>query len=226
MYCGEWSLVKRTHPGLTVIPLRCRCWTCDECRSLRKAQLVAEAIAGQPTIFITLTSRNRASTTPHQAAQALAVAWRQVRREYIKKHGRGSLAFVAVFEATKRGWPHLHIAARAKWVDQVWLSKRMAHLIGAPIVDVRRIKGLRKVAAYVSKYIGKNPQRFEGTKRYWRSKDYLLPAANTDENQERLPEPWLVVQMHWRAYVAEWELLGYFARYGRAEADLTVWAPP
>jgi len=202
MFCAEWALVKNTLSGVTVIPLKCKCWTCDECRPCRTKRLVEEAKRGLPTLFITLTSRRRPGMTPAQAARAQVRAWRQVRREYIAEHGKGSLAFLAVFEQTKRGWPHLHIVARCKWLSQKWLSKRMGELDDSPVVDVRRVHGLRKVAAYVTKYISKDPHRFDGVKRYWRSLDYLLPPAE-DPDDPWLEIPlWVVVRRFWE-FVAE-----------------------
>jgi len=111
MFCAEWALVKIQFRTATVLPLKCKCWTCDECRPGRTKRLVEEAKSGKPTIFITLTSRKRASLTASQAAVLLAHAWRQVRHEYIREHGKGSLAFLAVFEETKRGWPRKPNAA-------------------------------------------------------------------------------------------------------------------
>jgi hypothetical protein len=202
MFCAEWALVKTEFRTATVIPLKCKCWTCDECRPGRTRRLVEEAKRGAPTLFITLTSRRRASLTPSQAAQALVAAWRQVRREYIREHGKGSLPFLAVFEATKKGWPHIHIVARAKWLDQRWLSRRMAALNNSPVVDVRRVHGLSKVAAYVSKYIGKNPHRFAGVKRYWRSLDFLLPPPE-DDGDPWNDVPWWRVEPRFWLFVAQ-----------------------
>jgi len=226
MFCAEWSLVKRLQPGIIVIPLRCRCWSCEYCRPWRAAQLVQEAKAGKPNLFITLTSRYQTNRSPAAAARDLVRAWRQVRAEYLKKHGPGSLPFLAVFEATKRGWPHLHIVARARWVDQGWLSKRMAALIGSPVVDVRRVKGLGQLAAYVAKYIGKDPHRFAGTKRYWRSRDYLKPLKEDDNSDGDTGVPWRVVQQHWRTYAEETEALGFVALYGRSNVTLYCRGPP
>jgi len=197
MFCAEWALVKIVVNRATVLPLKCKCWTCEECRPGRTKRLVEEAKSGAPTLFITLTSKRRASLTASQAAVLLAHAWRKLRREYIREHGKGSLAFLAVFEETKRGWPHLHIVARCKWLNQRWLSNRMRDLHDSPVVDVRRVHGTKKVAAYVSKYIGKNPHRFVGVKRYWRSLDYLIrPPPDDDDPWSEVPW-WEVVQRYW-----------------------------
>jgi len=209
MFCSEWALVKTEFRTATVIPLKCKCWTCDDCRPGRTRRLVEEAKRGAPTLFITLTSKRRASLTPSQAAQALVDAWRIVRREYIREHGKGALAFLAVFEATKKGWPHLHIVARCRWLNQRWLSARMAELHDSPVVDVRRVHGQSKVAAYVSKYVGKNPHRFAGVKRYWRSLDYLFPVAETPYDPWDDCPLWHVEQRYWLFVADDMQAAGY-----------------
>jgi len=153
-------------------------------------------------------------------------AWRTIRSEYIEEHGKGSLAFLAVFEETKRGWPHLHIVARAKWIDQPWLSKRMGQLHNSPVVDVRRVTGLGKVAHYIAKYIGKNPHRFEGVKRYWRSLDYLNPVAELEPDDDAPPAHWERVQTHWRNMAECLERVGFIAVYGRRQVVLRYGVPP
>lgn len=225
MFCSEWALVKLQTKTVEVLPLRCRCWSCDECRPIRAARLVHEAKAGKPNMFITLTTKRTPTGCPHAAARDLAHAWRKVRREYIAKHGKGSLAFLVVFEATKRGWPHLHMVARCKWIGQKWLSKRMKELIGAPHVDVRRIKGLNKVAEYVTKYIGKNPHRFEGTKRYWRSQDYLFPPADSDETPTYVSDHWQIVKADWLRVIDGFMNGGYTLEMTTRRAVLTRCAP-
>jgi len=202
MFCGEWSLVKRHGNGATVLPLKCKCWTCDECRPMRTKRLVEEAKRGKPNTFVTLTSRRRRGLTRDEAAVAIVRAFRILRREYIREHGKGSFPFLAVFEETKRGWPHVHMVCRTKWISRKWLKKRMGELTDSPVVHVRRVKGLRKVASYITKYISKNPHRFAGVKRYWRSLDYLLPPAEDDDDPWLEVPVWHIVQRFWE-FVAE-----------------------
>jgi len=205
-----------------VIPLRCRCWHCDECAPARKAQLVNEAKQGRPDLFITLTSRNRSKWTADYAAVQLAKAWRIVRAEFLRLHGKNSLPFLAVFERTKRGWPHIHIVARCHYLDRVWLSNRMKDLTDGPSVHVRRIHGKSKVAAYICKYLSKNPERFPGTKRYWRSRDYLVTFRKPPV--WAVPQPdheWSVVKEDWRSFAGYRESRGQRVTWERYEA--TIW---
>ncbi len=220
MFCSEWSLVKVEFPEITVMPLRCRCWSCDECRPGRTRRLVEEAKTGLPTLFITLTSRWRSDRTPSWAAQELVKCWRNIRRQYVYEHGKGSIPFLCVFEATKRGWPHLHIIARCKWLDQAWLSDQMAKKHNSPIVDVRRVHGLQKVAHYISKYISKNPHRFEGVKRYWRSLDFLLPCLEPEPWKLAAPDGWVIKKTNWREYAEQCVLTGLTAVWERNQVFL------
>lgn len=226
MLCSEWSLVKTASAETTIIPLRCKCWSCEECRPRRKSKLKYEAELGHPNMFITLTHVRRKDMSRHEAARALVKAWRRVRLEYIKDHGKHSLPFLCVFEETKKGWPHLHIVARAKWVDQVWLSRRMGALIGSPIVDVRRITNRRKVIAYIAKYLKKNPHLFRGVKRYWRSLDYFRPTSETDFKERDLPNEWQIVRCSYETLAKFYEVEGYIVECNRYQATVTPYKPP
>ena len=226
MFCGEWALVKHSFPALKVIPLKCRCWSCDECRPERTRQLIGEAKSGRPDLFITLTSIFSPGADPAAAARQLVKAWRTVRSEYLKKNGKGSLPFLAVFEETKNGWPHLHIVARCKWLSQRKLADRMEELTGARVCWVERLKTTRKVANYVAKYIGKNPFRFFGTKRYWRSLDYLAVVADDDPAPGGDPPMWEVFRGSVTRCIMEWCDQGWVAEYRGKEVWLTSGKPP
>ncbi len=185
MLCREWVLVKCQGGVLTAEPLKCRCWSCEYCQPLRCARLKRQAYLGRPDSFLTLTVNPARGVGPDDRARGLARAWRLLRLRAIRHYGYKKLPFLAVFEKTKRGEPHLHILLRCKWLDQKWLSAQMEDLIGAPIVDIRRVVGAAKIINYIAKYIGKEPSAFVGTKRYWSSRDWELP----DPREEEAP-PW------------------------------------
>lgn len=213
MYCTQVSLVQQYEFHAIVRPLYCNCWTCDICAPRRRRRLVREAQEGSPNRLITLTVRGRDDNAQAARARDLVAAWRILRKLYIRKHGKGSLEFLAVFERTRRGEPHLHILCRSAYVDQRWLSAQMNRLIGAPIVDVRRIHGRRHAARYVAKYVAKGCGVFDGCKRYWRSLRYLAPRTDdlAPEADEYEP-PWRIVREHWRTLAlalapAPWSIL-------------------
>lgn len=136
------------------------------------------------------------SLDPERADARNGVFPRQVRVQ------GNTLPFLAVFERTKRGEPHLHIVARADWIGQEWLSRTMDDLIGAPVVDVRRADSAEKVARYIAKYLAKNPQPFEGTKRYWRSQDWALEPEEDHLRDDPEGATWQVWNERWDRYCA------------------------
>lgn len=191
--CRELTVVKIGVDHVSLHPLKCRCWHCDYCAPMRASQLRRLAYLGRPDTFLTLTVNPKIGKGPDDRARLLAHAWRSLRAKIIYQHNKkqsplcrlhadGKLPFIAVFEKTKVGEPHLHILARSVWLDQKWLSEQMNKIIKSPIVDVRRVSGKKAAAAYVAKYIGKDPTAFQGCKRYWRSQNYVTPEEwNADD---------------------------------------------
>ena len=212
--CTDMTLVKVEADQITIMPLRCRCWDCDHCQPIRKAILIEEAMTGHPNMFLTLTVKAQLPGSPERHARQLVKAWRTIRRRAIKKYGYKALPFMAVFEATKKGQPHLHILARCKWLDQAWLSDQMRQLMNSPIVDVRRVDNPDRAVKYVAKYVGKEPHHFGTTKRYWRSLDYLQPSPD----EEDAPPPYLTWKVVPRTPD---DTLQWYARHGWNIANWT-----
>jgi hypothetical protein len=110
------------------------------------------------------------------------------------------LPFLAVVEATKLGWPHLHILLRSIWLDQKLISKWMGELHDSPNVYIERIDNKARVNAYVAKYAGKAAHKFGTTKRYWKSRDYELRDVDEFKKRKGVPSGWLINQealWHW-----------------------------
>lgn len=175
-YCNQHTLVKSVGDHVTAYPLRCRCWQCTYCAPWRRAQLVRWAKDGKPTTFITLTSNPHWGPNPQYRARRLIDAWRLIVRQLRRLKRYRNLQYLVVMESTARGEPHLHILARALYIDHKWLSNRMKELTSAPVVDIRRIRGPKEAAKYVSKYVGKEPHQYNHCKRYWYSQDWAHPT--------------------------------------------------
>ena len=126
---------------------------------------------------MTLTVNPAWWNTPEERGERLARAWRDYVRWYRKTYPNRRLDYMAVLELTKRGEPHLHLMVRGDRIAQKELSAWMADRMGAPVVDVRLVRGKREVANYVTKYISKRPIKLGTMKRYWRSSLYLDPEA-------------------------------------------------
>lgn len=141
---------------------------------MRRRKLIADGIAGQPNRFITLTVNPHWYDSPAERGAMLAKAWRDYVREYRRLHPNRELQYLAVLELTKRGEPHLHIVTRSGWIGQRELSAHMLKAMGAPIVDIRQVRGQKEVANYVAKYISKRNIKLGTLKRYWSSQNYIL----------------------------------------------------
>lgn len=198
--CGKYTLVKWIEGRATAHPLKCRCWTCANCYDWRRKALISDAKAGRPTTMITLTSNPKWGKSPTYRAQQLVVAWRVLIRELRRRPEHSKTQYLVVMEKTKKGEPHLHILLRGPFVPQKWLSRRMAMLMRAPIVDIRRVNRSKGVAEYVTKYIGKDPKRYEGCKRYWRSMDWLHPTASERRAARDPSTVWYLVRENYAVY--------------------------
>ncbi len=195
--------------GLQAVSLRCRAWTCPLCAESRRKQLVALALSGQPDKFITLTVNPAWGESPYHRARALADAWRTVVRLAKTKYKLKELPYLCVFEACESGEPHLHILARVKWISHKWLRKQMKRLINAPIVEIEQVKNKKKLAYYISKYIGKDPQRFGSCKRYWCTRDYELTKFAPDPPPGRWHKGWRLEKVHISQLADDWRAQGY-----------------
>lgn len=119
--------------------------------------------------------------TPDEAAQELVHAWRMAIQNGKRNKIFEQMQYIAVFEKTEQGWPHLHILARCDWLAQEWLSKKMEQYANSPIVDIRKVKSKKRAAWYVAKYTAKDPERFDRCKRYWRTHGYALTVDNKEK---------------------------------------------
>lgn len=216
-YCGEQVAVKREDDGYLAVSLLCRSWTCPDCVDQRKRQLVAEGIGGQPTTFLTLTTRRRAGVTPYQAAREISKAWRLLRLQIQRKHGGEKLPFLAVMEKHKSGWPHLHIMMRSKYIAWKWLKFRWLRLTKSSHVHIQKISNAAQIAGYCAKYCTKCVEKIGTAKRYWQSRDYDTRPPHPE--REKLPPGygWEVKTMSLMDYVhmanqLEWTVISQSSR--------------
>ena len=207
--CSTTSSVNRGVRCVRIVTLRCKSWGCDECQPRRKKQLIALAKSGKPNTFITLTVNPKTNLDPASRARSLARAWPKVVKAAKRKYGYASIPYLVVFEATKKGEPHLHILCRVKWIDQRWLSDQMRRLINAPICDIRRVRSTDQAAYYISKYIGKEPGHFQGSKRYWRTQDYELSKYVVEPIEGDWSATWSYSAWSLDAMRSMYEFLGY-----------------
>lgn len=194
MLCRDFTLVKHFDGGYYAAPLCCRSWGCDYCRPDRKRRVVKQAANGNPNTLITLTVNPSWGSSPNMRARELVTAWRAFVAAITDTGQIHELPYFAVFEATKKGEPHLHILTRSKWIDQKELSSFMHFWMNAPIVDIRRCNSRRSAARYVTKYIGKQPGKFGTCKRYWQTPNYKETPDEEPTESSLAPGKWEIVE--------------------------------
>jgi hypothetical protein len=204
--CGEWtgSRVDLLNGQVRSGAIWCKSWHCEYCAPIRQKQLMRQAADGHPRKFITLTSRYRPDEmSADQAAQQLVHAWRMVVQRAKREGIWTECQYIAVFEGTKKSWPHLHILARCNFVVQKWLSDRLREYADSPIVHVRAVESRRRAAWYVAKYTAKAPDKFQGCKRYWRTHGYDLSEGRKDK----------CLHDHFQGYLATDHVTGVASMY-------------
>ena len=180
MLCSEAILVNSDGSAGHATLLRCKRWSCDLCKPFNHRRIKRAAREGRPSTFLTLTVNPARYSSPDEAARELRATWLNLRRRMQRAFGIKRPPFIAIFEATKAGWPHLHILMRCRFIAQAWFSAQMRDMIGAPIVDVRFVQDAGRVAAYVAKYVSKAPEGFAHCKRWWRSSDYAIDKEEAE----------------------------------------------
>lgn len=199
--CERYSLVKSVAGGEVVKPLPCMTWDCDHCRPLLSRRLTAKALGGNPDMFMTLTCSNRVGWSRHDRARKLKHAFTMLLQAMRRRWPGRSFHYIAVFEETAQGEPHIHLLARSLFLPQKWVSKMMRKLLGSPIVDIRRITTVKAAANYIAKYMSKRPGRFEGCKRYWRSHGYDQRPKPERPPEMALDGPWRLLPVSANGYV-------------------------
>jgi len=207
--CTEWSLVKHLPEMRRAKPLYCRSWGCECCRPRRKRQLMALCAAGSPTRFITLTVNPKHGSDPHERLLALPHAWRTVLKRLRRRYPGAPMSYLAIVEETRQGEPHLHILFRGPYIPQADLSAMMGELIDSPVVDIRRIKGMREVIRYVAKYVTKAPAQFGNGKRYWRGQNWDTRADSELDAVHTEGGYWQVSHHPLARIWAVWSYFGY-----------------
>ena len=217
--CGSdaWIQFSKARNRYRVASNRCKLRICPACR-LAYARRTAEKLRWslrrmQPNShkFITLTMRHAAAPLAIQLAN-LRSAFRRLRQRKIWKHNViGGYAVIEItFNRSAREWhPHLHVLAKAKFIDQRALSKAWCSASrGSYIVDVRTVTDSEKATRYLTGYLGKppEPQTYDDQearlREYYtaldRSRLLIHFGANDDDAHftrpdDELPNDWITV---------------------------------
>lgn len=192
MLCDEALAVNQddTHGQASI--LRCKRWSCELCQQQNRWKVIQAIHRGKPTKMVTFTCKHSNYSTPDEAAADMKRGLRALRKRLARHFPNQKFPMLVVFEAHKSGWPHMHIALRSKFISVKWLQTAWSEILGAWNVDIRPFpKDVRK-AAYFAKYLGKDLHHFAGCKRWWRSHDYEVEAAE-DRIKVRFGDVWQTI---------------------------------
>lgn len=212
VYCSEASLVNYGDGKCRAITLFCRSWQCDICLPRRKSQLVKEACDGYPQRLLTLTTRRDPDGDAVAEAKRQGVAFGRLIQRMRRSYPKSKIEYFAVREATKAGWPHIHVLLRGPYVDWKVIRKWWLEFSGSPGIDIRKIWNPAKAAKYVAKYIGKSPHQFGTCKRYWKSKGWVSLGEGCRNEDRGWDRKWYIVgspihelkELYW---LRRWELV-------------------
>lgn len=126
---------------------------------------------------MTLTVNPAHHSHPDEAFKAASLAINRLVKVIRRHWPNRRLEYGLVWEKTKKGWPHAHLLIRAPWIPQSFLSRTWERLSGAKIVDIRIVRTEGQAAAYVSKYLTKQPAVPPGYRRYRFSFAYAAAPA-------------------------------------------------
>lgn len=140
--------------------MRCRRWRCPRCGPALRNRLVHLVSQAPPTALLTLTVDVNRYPDPYSAARRMSWAFPRLVRDLRKWSGPAPVEYLAVWERTQRGWPHLHVLIRGPFIPQRLISTWWNSLTGSPIVDIRAVHGARAGGRYVTKYLLKDPDPF------------------------------------------------------------------
>lgn len=162
--CGDAAWVFRSDNDPSKYKVCCDscrdrwCRACQRDRSRIIAANLRERLKDASVKLVTLTLRHRYQPLRSQLDRLLD-CFRTLRQKPIWKGAiEGGVAFVEVTynPETNRWHPHLHILCVGSWIPQSTLSSTWDQITGGSfVVDVRHVKSINQVAAYVVKYATK-----------------------------------------------------------------------
>ncbi len=197
--CGSGSVIGYSKESqlAVVIPCTCKSWWCAKCKTPKALRLIERICSGDPERMITLTSNPNACKSPSDALDIMKsgckLLFRKLRATF------GAFEYVLIWELSKRGWPHIHMAMRGSYVSHHWLKYWWKAFTGAPIVHIQKINNEKHASRYMAKYFLKdqgpvlrllNHRRLYTVSRRWALRAPKSPAIwkASDFTWFRVPE--------------------------------------
>ena len=156
--CGKGVLMRLNIESLkiTLFPIRCKSWRCPICGPRLAELWRAKIVNAKPERFITLTWDPKKGLDAAHALQHMKVSFARLVR--ILRNQKFTFEYCAIWEFTKKGYPHIHIAQRGSFIPQKKLSEIWSTLGAGPVVDIRAIQSGPAIAQELTKYLLKSAQ--------------------------------------------------------------------
>lgn len=162
--CGDAAWVFRSNADPSRLKICCDscrdrwCRACQRDRSRIIAGNLRDRLKDASVKLVTLTLRHRYQPLRSQVDRLLE-SFRTLRKKPLWNHAiEGGVAFVEVTyrPQTNRWHPHLHVLCVGSWLSQATLSATWDQITGGSfVVDVRHVRDIDQMAAYVVKYATK-----------------------------------------------------------------------
>lgn len=137
----------------------------------RLVHLVEQA---PPDRMLTLTIDPSKYENPYHAARRMAWGLGRLVAQMRRWATSQPTEYLAVWERTKAGWPHLHVLLRGPFIPQHLVSRWWNSLTQSPIVYFTHLAGARTAARYVAKYLTKDPDPFSNGRALRASRHFLV----------------------------------------------------
>lgn len=154
--------------------MRCRRWKCPRCGPAMRNRLVHLVEQSPPDRMLTLTIDPSLYSSPFHGARRMSWAFSRLvalMRRFSKPE---PVEYLAVWERTKAGWPHLHVLLRGPFIPQRLVSRWWGSLTGSPVVYFTYLGGARAGGRYVAKYLTKDPDPFASGRALRASRNFLV----------------------------------------------------
>lgn len=147
----------------------------------RLIHLVSEA---PPQRMLTLTAWTKAFDDPQDAARRMARQFPRLIALLRRALPQAPIEYLAVWERTQAGWPHLHVLLRGPYVPHALVSQLWARLMNSPIVHLKRLDDSAAGARYVAKYLTKDPDPFGQGRALRASRGFLVEPMRPQSTRE------------------------------------------
>jgi len=120
-----------------------------------RRRLIHLITAAQPSTLMTLTCNPARFSNPEAAVLHMNEAFTLLVKRLRRLYPGECFEYIAIWEWTVAGWPHLHVLMRAPFIPKPIISRHWLALTGAYIVDIGDVWSFGGAAKYLAKHFTK-----------------------------------------------------------------------